>query len=198
VLPVLRDWFAMAMNPMISGNAKEQIIVLAGRQRSIEASCDFEYAPLIHHGRVHSDIVAPQHVEIMRTLNASALCRSDWNAVCINQGVVPIDKRALAVSSDAIDPRFESLGKQSVVSIEKNQTIAGAGINTGITRSRQSAIMLAYKRNVLIPGGDLRRIVSRAVIHNDYLAAAVALVESAFYCVAKKPALVKARYDYRH
>ena len=134
VLPILCDCLAVAMNRIASGNTKVQIIVLAGSQRCIETPNEVKDASLIHHRRVHSDVVESQHVQIVRILNASALCRRYWNAVRRNQAVVSINKRALAVSSNAMGSYFESVRKQPVVSIEKDQSITRTGRNTGISR----------------------------------------------------------------
>jgi hypothetical protein len=70
VLAVLGDNFRMTADGKFSGNAKIEVIILAGSQLLIETDHSIKNFPSVDYRRMHSNVVCSQQVQIMFILNA--------------------------------------------------------------------------------------------------------------------------------
>jgi len=106
---------------------------------------------------------------------------------------MPINKRALGMSIEALPAGFESVWQKPIVGIKKNEVISSAALESGITRGGKPLVLLRDAMHRRVTSGRFPGIVGGTIVHNDNLETGIALPKNTLNRIAQEVRLVMTR-----
>ena len=148
-------------------HAQIHVVVLAPPQPFVESARRDQQVTPVHHRRVHGDEVPAQQLRIGRVARGLESL-ADLAAVLVDVAMPAVDESAVGRTMETGEPRFDGAWLEPIVGVEKHDQRRVDGGEPGIPRRGQAAVLLADQPDAGKPRHDRRRIVRRAVVHDDH------------------------------
>ena len=188
----------MRRDRVLSGDAEVGVVVLAARQRRIEAAGGFERRPVVHDGCMHADRVAGQQGAIRVRADRVVLLRSDRVSIRVDPPMPAVDHAGAGHPPVRREAAGDGVGAQEIVGIEKDDEARARLPQAGVPGGREAGVGLPYEPHTKVARGDRGWIVVRAVVDDDDLIERPRLHEGAAKRLVEEVCLVVCVHDERH